>query len=125
MKLSDFRGEEAIEVLAEIIEPLALICADPEIAALNQKEGGTPMLAYVKPMLKNHSKEVIEILAILNKQPTEEYKAGLTLATLPLQVLELINDPEIQNLFYSQSQSPIDTSAISGSVTENTEAEEN
>ena len=83
------------------------------------------MLAYVKPMLKHHSKEVVEILAILNKQPTEEYKAGLTLATLPLQVLELINDPEIQNLFHSQSQSPIDLSAFSGSVTESTEAEEN
>ena len=125
MRLSDFRGEEAIEVLADIIEPLAFICADPEIIALNQQEGGTPMLAYVKPMLKNHSKEVVEILAILNRQPAEEYKATLTLATLPLQVLEMINDPEIQNLFHSQSQSPVDLSAFSGSVMESTEAEEN
>lgn len=125
MRLSDFRGEEAIEVLADIIEPLAFICADPEIQALNHTEGGTPMIAYVKPMLKNHSKEVVEILAILNRQSTEEYRAGLTLATLPLQVLELINDPEIQNLFHSQSQSPVDLSAFSGSVTESTEAEEN
>lgn len=123
MRLSDFRGEEALDVLADIFEPLALICADPEIQSL--REQPRPMMDYIKPILKNRKKEIIQILARLNNQPEEEYKANLSLVTLPLQILEFMNDPEIQSLFFSQSQSPAEPLASTGSVTENTEAEGN
>ena len=123
MKLSDFRGEEALDVLADIFEPLALICADEEIQKL--RETTHPMMDYIKPILKNRKKEIIQILARLNNQPEEEYKANLSLVTLPLQILDFMNDPEIQSLFFSQSQNPAEPLASSGSVTENTEAEGN
>lgn len=124
MKLSDYKGEEALDVLADIIEPLTMIIADGEIQELT-KQKKVPPIKYVKPAIKNHKREVIEILARLNKQSPEDYEKTMTLFTLPLQVLEFINDPEVQNLFTSQIQNLETPFADSGSVTENTEAKGN
>lgn len=123
MRLSDFKGEEAIDVLADIIEPLSIILIDEEIQKLAEKK--VAPLFYVKPILKVHKKEIIEILAILDRKTVEDYKKDLNLLTLPMQVLELINDPEVQNLFSSQGQSRIIPLASSGPAMENTEAEGN
>ena len=122
MKLSDYKGEEALDVLADIIEPLTYIIADEEIQKLS-KTPNTPMLAMVKPAIKNHKKELMIVLARLNKQTVEEYEKNVSLVTLPIQVLELINDPEVQSLFRSQVESRVTSLASSSSATENTEAE--
>ena len=128
MRLSDFKGEEALDVLADIIEPLTFIIADNDIQKLidesKDKEKQVPMIKYVTPAIKNHKTELIQILARLQNQSVEEYKENLSLVTLPMQVLEFINDPEIQKFFTSQSQSTETPSASSGSATENTEAKE-
>lgn len=129
MRLSDYKGEEALDVLADIIEPLTYILADKEIQQMRaeaiKEKKNLPMINFVKPAIKNHKTEIIQVLARLENQSVEEYKANLSLATLPLQVLEFINDPEIQKFFTSQSQSLTTQSASSGSVMENTEAKGN
>jgi ribonuclease D len=129
MRLSDYKGEEALDVLADIIEPLTFIIADDDIQKLieesQNKDKKVPMIKYVTPAIKNHKPEIIQILARLQNQSVEEYKESLSLVTLPMQVLEFINDPEIQKFFTSQSQSLGTPSASSGSATENTEAKEN
>ena len=124
MRLSDYKGEEALDVLADIIEPLTYILSDDEIQQLQKSEVPQPIIKFVKPAIKNHKKELIQILARLNNEAPEEYEQKVNLITLPMQVLELINDPEIQSLFQSQSQIQLTPLASSGSVTENTEAEE-
>lgn len=139
MKLSDYKGEEALDVLADIIEPLTFILADEEIQKMRAEEQKkreeaiknktpfrtTPLIKYVTPAIKNHKAEIIQILARLENQTPEEYKKDLSLVTLPMQVLEFINDPEIQKLFTSQSQNQETPSASFGSATENTEAKGN
>lgn len=122
MKLSDFKGEEALDVLADIIEPLTMVLADVEIQELAKSKPAP--VKYVKPMLKNHKGEIIEVLARLNNKPVEEYKKEVTLITLPKELLDLINDPEVQSLFHSQGQTVLTPLASSGSATENTEASE-
>ena len=122
MKLSDYKGEEALDVLADIIEPLSNIITDDEIQDL-AKNDKTPVLAMVKPAIKNHKKDLIEILARLENQPVEEYKEKMNLFTLPKQVLELLNDPEVQSLFSSQGKSQVTSLASSSSALESTEAE--
>lgn len=124
MRLSDYKGEEALDVLADIIEPLANIITDEEIQKMAKQEN-TPVLAMVKPAIKNHKKDLIAILARLENQPVEEYEKTMSLFTLPKQVLELLNDPEVQSLFQSQGKSEITSLASSSSATENTEAGEN
>lgn len=129
MRLSDFKGEEALDVLADIIEPITYILADKDIQKMRkeaaEEKKALPMISYVKPAIKNHKTEIIQILSRLNNQTPEEYEENLSLATLPVHVLELINDPEIQKLFISQSQTSAEQLASSGSVSENTEAKEN
>ena len=121
MRLSDYKGEEALDVLADIIDPLANIITDEEIQKM-AKEKDTPVLAMVKPAIKNHKKDLIAILARLENQPVEVYEKTMTLLTLPKQVMELLNDPEVQSLFQSQGKSEITSLASSSSATENTEA---
>lgn len=121
MRLSDYKGEEALDVLADIIEPLTIILTDKEIQDLS-KEKAAP-IKYVKPALKNHKSEVIGILARLENKPVEEFEKEVTIFTLPKLVLEFINDSEVQSLFRSQGQ--VTPLASSGSAMENTEAKEN
>lgn len=124
MRLSDYKGEEALDVLADIIEPLANIIADAEIQELSKKPN-TPIIAMVKPAIKNHKGDLIAILARLENMPVEEYSKKMNLLTLPKQVMELLNDPEVQSLFFSQGESHVTSLASSSSATENTEAEKN
>lgn len=107
MKLSDYKGEDAIEVLADIIEPLALILSDKDIRELlSNKKDGTAVapIKLVKPALKNHKREVLEILARIENMPVDEYAETVNVFTLPKQVLDFVNDPNVQSLFTSQHQ---------------------
>ena len=122
MRLSDIKGEEAFDTLADIIEPLTIIFTDEEIVKISKEENAPP-IKYVVPAIKNHKKEIIEVLARLENEPVEEYKKKVNLVSLPKQVLDLINDPEVQDLFTSQAQ--MTQLGSSGSAMENTEAKEN
>lgn len=99
MKLSELKGEKALDVLAEIIEPAVAIMQDKDVVT-NARKGNT--LGVVKVMCKSHKREVITILAALEEQNPDTYEVGLL--TLPAKLLELLNDPEIQRLFTPAGQ---------------------
>jgi hypothetical protein len=123
MRLSEFKGEEALDVLADIIEPITMIMTDKEIYELAKNQAQP--IQYISPMIKNHKPELIQILARLDNKTVEEYNKTLTLISLPKQILEMINDPEVQNLFQLQEENPAIPSASSSPATENTEAKGN
>ena len=114
MRLSDLKGEKALEALGEIIEPAVKIMQDPAVVSA-ARAGNT--LEIVKIMCKNHKKEIITILAVLDGEDPDTYEVSLL--TLPAKLLELLNDPEVQKLFTSPGQTEGETSF--GSVSENTE----
>lgn len=116
MKLSDFEGEQAIDVLADILEPASEIMSDKEM--VNLFKSGERLKA-VKMALKNHKKAVIEILAITEGADPATYKPKVL--TLPAKLLEIFNDPEVIGLFQLQGQ---EDKTSSGSATENIGAEE-
>lgn len=116
MKLSDYKGEDALEVLADLIEPAAEIFGDKEFARLYK----TNKMDAVKFALKNKGKAVITILAVLDREDPETYQPGLLV--IPTRLLEILNDPELVSLFTSQAQNAEKTS--SGPAMENTEATE-
>lgn len=124
MKLSDYKGEAALDKLAEIIEPLTTMLADPELQEI-AKQKNVATIKYAKPMLKNHKAEIIEILAALDNEPVETYRDKVTLFTLPAKLLEFLNDSEVQALFHSQAQSEVTPLPNFGPVMENTGAKEN
>ena len=98
MKLSEIQNENALDVLADIIEPTSLILADEEVKRIYQNE---PKLKLVSYILKNHKQSVIEIMARLDGKEPENYTFNLL--TLPRKLLELINEPELQELFTLQA----------------------
>ena len=99
MRLSDIHGEKAIDALADLIEPLSVIFADPEVQ--NSVKKDEPKMILCRKILKAHAKEVITILAILDGEKPELY--DVTLLSLPMKLLELLNDPEVQSLFTLQA----------------------
>lgn len=114
MRLSELKGEKALDALGEIIEPAVKIMQDPAVVAA-ARAGNT--LEIVKIMCKDHKREVITMLAVLDDQDPATYEVGLL--TLPAKLLELLNDPEVQKLFTQRGRTEGETP--SGSASENTE----
>lgn len=93
MKLSEYKNEDAIEVIADIIEPLSAIFTDDEIKKEKNK------MKAISKALKKYKKEVIQILARIDGVPVEKYECNAL--TLPIKVLEVMNDKEIQDFLES------------------------
>lgn len=101
MKLSEYKNEQAIEILGKLMAPVTKILADEKVK--KAYGNGDDKLGFMQALLQGHPKEIVEILAILDNTPVEEYEISLT--TLPKKVLEIINDEELRDFFASQGQS--------------------
>ena len=117
-KLSEYRNEEALNLLADIIEPCVVVFGDPDFIKVARSKD---TVEIIKCLLKSHQKSVIEILATLEGVPVEKYECNL--ATLPVTILQIVNDSDLIHFFKSQGQELVQTS--SGSATENTEDQDN
>lgn len=121
MRISDYKGEKALYKLAEMLEPITVIMTDEEVKNNLRKKSGR--MAAVKAMISKHAHAVIEIFGILDDvdmtKDYDKYAETVTLVTLPKRLLEILNDPDLMELFYSEGQN--DSSASSGSHTESTE----
>lgn len=117
-KLSDIKGEEAIEVLSEIVEPLFSIFSDAEVQEIVKAK--KPYVLAVKPALKGHKKEVLHIMATLEGKPDAEYAPNLL--ELPAMLIDFFNDPEVQTVLGSLFTSGSQELASTGSAPENIEA---
>lgn len=92
-KLSEIKGEEALDVLAEILVPITAIANDDEV-----KDGfETNVAMCVAIALKKHKSEVMDILAAIDGKPKEEM--DIDLLTLPTVMVEILNEPAVQSLF--------------------------
>lgn len=109
----DIKDEDALDVLAEVVEPISTICADEAIKKYRDK----PIATIVSYMIKNHKKEAMQILTAFSDG---EYHCNL--ATLAFDLFKLFSDETVQSLFKSSVQSGEQNA--SGSVTENTEETE-
>lgn len=133
MKLSDIKGERTLDVIAEIIEPIANIAADQTAAALFQRQrcpkGKKPkefMLERVKKsapaLIKGHREDIVQLLAALAGVTPEAYAESLNLFKLTSDIVDLMTDPEFLGLFPS-AETETDA-AVSGSASENTTVQE-
>ena len=113
MKLSEYQGEAALDLLADLIEPAGEIMSDKEIGEVFKKN----RFKAIGLAIKNHKKAVIQIMATMDGVPVDEYKCNVF--SLPVKILEILNDPEMIQLFQYQGQTGDANS--SGSASENTE----
>lgn len=112
MKLSDIRGDKALDVIADLIVPVSNIASDKEMAKVFQKsalpdgktmeEAAAERLMDAAPrLLKEHKEDIITILAAISLKDRDEYASGLNLASLLRDLYELINDSEFVGFFSS------------------------
>lgn len=122
MKLSEYRGDDALEVLAELIEPAVEILADADIAAAwrdknPNKTRGQKQLKAVSIAIKKHKEAVIAILAALDHETPDEYREKINVVTLPKKLLEVLNDKDLRNFFTSQEQTKDEPSGSASAST--------
>lgn len=94
-KFSDIKGEESLDVLAEILVPITAIANDEKVR--QGIETNVAMCASIA--LKEHREEVIEVLTAIDGRSKEEMLEDLDLLTLPTILIEILNEPTIQSLF--------------------------
>jgi len=94
MKLSEIKGEKALELLADIIDPLTTILADEEV-----KEAANDRVKAIQVVLRKYPAEIIYILALLNQEDPETYQPSLL--ALPKMLIELTEDEEFKAVFTS------------------------
>lgn len=114
-KLSEIKGEEAFDILAELVEPIANIAADKKAAELfgvrNLPEGMTVpeyvahrLKTAVPALMRNHKEDIVTVLSALSGVSRDEYFANLTLPTVINDFSDLMTDP-IFNAFFTTPQS--------------------
>lgn len=112
MKLSDIKGERTLDVIADLIDPIANIAADKEAAALFKREklpDGMDAREFVAQkikrsvpvLLKEHKADIIAILSTIGGTSPEEYASGLSIAKLTTDFVDLFTDGTFSALFTS------------------------
>lgn len=118
MKLSDFKDEKGVEIAAKLLPSITNIVTNEKTAAVQKAMEGTNgnLMEFASAMLQNSPRDVMNMLAILHEHDKKEYHCSA--ATVLVDTLSMITDPDLLALFGLQGQTP----ASSGSASENTEA---
>ena len=114
MRFSDFKGEEAVDVLADIMLPASDIITDEEFKKMC-RTAGIPYIKLAGYILKEHKSAVLDMYEPLMREP----KAEATPVKLVQLIMDIVQDPDLSNLFFSQGQS--EALKSSGSAMESTE----
>lgn len=118
MRLSDFKDEQGVEVVAKLLVPVCKIAANPNNEEAKKKAKNK--LEFASAMLQNNPAEIKEMLAIMNGVEPEEYHCNG--ATVMIGLLEMLADDEVMLLFGLQGKKTGPT--CSGAPSETTEAPE-
>ena len=129
MKLSDFKGEQAIDVLAQIMTPASHIISDEKFKKM-VKDGNT-YLAIAVYILQNHKEDILDMYEPLTQEDKTEATpiklVGMIMdivqdtalnVKLVGMIMDIVQDTALNDLFTSQGQNG--TSTPSGSAMENT-----
>lgn len=133
MKFSDIKGERALDVICELIEPIANIAADESAADIFQtkeKPEGQTVNDFIMnrlkkaypALLKNHRADLIKIAACINDCSEEEYTDSLSMKKILNDLADLISDPYFRSFFVSVPTPSGKES--SGNTAENTKAKQ-
>ena len=118
-KLSDYTGDKAIELWADLLDPITAILGDKKIAVAVQT--GKPKIEIAKAILKNHTKEATEILLRIDDTPIN----GINILIRLMALLSDVGENEEIKDFFGYAEQANKEEESSGSVMENTEDEEN
>lgn len=114
MKLSNIKGDRVLDVIADIIDPIANMVQDKDVAAMFKREAvpdgmdardffAKRMCKGLPVLLKSHKADIIAIMAAIEGVTPEQYAASLDFPKLFTDVMELVTDDAFLN-FLSSSE---------------------
>lgn len=104
-KLSNYKGEEAIELYADLLEPLSAIFSDEEIKELRKKKG-TPMAKIAAVSLRKYPKEIEGMLLRIDPEPID---GANIIKRLLVMFSDIGNTDELSDFFPSAVQEKSET----------------
>lgn len=119
--LADVKGDAALDLVADLIDPVTEIMSDPVVAAAyrgTEKEPGSKAKA-IKVAIKTHKKAITTILALMDEEDPKTYEPSAMV--IPVRLLQILNDPDMNSLFTLPDQTSEENT--SGSASENSKDE--
>lgn len=103
MKLSDIKGDRVLDVIADIIDPIANMVQDGDVAAMFRREAvpegmeardffAERMRKGLPVLLKGHKADIIAVMAAIEGVTPEQYAESLDFPKLFTDVMELLTD---------------------------------
>ena len=108
-KLSEIKGKDALDVLADVMGDISAICVDSEFEKVRKNSSRIEIVQY---LLRSHGEKILHIMAVLDGADPETYEPSLL--AIPAALLELVNDEDLISLF-----------RLGGTVTSSVSAMEN
>lgn len=110
MKLSEVKGERAIEVIADIIQPITNIAVDQQnlkLFRMERHDGESEREAAIRDLtgkipalLRTHKADVLAILCAVNGTDPKD----LSIVDIIKGAVDLVNDKDFMSLFLSAAQ---------------------
>lgn len=131
MKLSAIKGDRVLDVIADIIDPIANMAQDKDVAAMFKRKAvpdgmeardffAKRMRKGLPVLLKDHKADIITVMAAIEGVTPEQYAASLDFPKLFTDVMELVTDDALLD-FLSSSETGKGADAP-GSVSVSSEA---
>lgn len=98
MKFSEMTNEQAMDAVANLIDPFCDICSKELLGMIAEKD----FRGAAKKLLKEHKGAVITILATLDGEDPAAYRFNPF--TLVSKLVGVLNDPDVVQFFMSQLQ---------------------
>lgn len=103
MKLSDIKGDRVLDVIADVIDPIANMVQDKDVTAMFERKAvpegmdardffAERMCKGLPVLLKGHKADIIAIMAAIEGVTPEQYAASLDFPKLFTDVMELVTD---------------------------------
>ena len=103
MKLSDIKGDRVLDVIADIIDPIANMVQDKDVAVMFKREAvpegmeardffAERMRKGLPVLLKSHKADIIAVMAAIEGVTPEQYAKSLDFPKLFTDVMELLTD---------------------------------
>lgn len=117
-KISDFKNEKGLELLADLMESVSKILADREIvrALFAQRN-----LYAIRLIARDHKNEALDLLAYFNGVSKDEYSANAI--QMGKELFEILSDEDIAAFFTLPPSAAEDTSGDVTEVTPETDEE--
>ena len=114
-KLSDYKNEEAIELWADLIGPMARILGDEKTKSLVKTKSP---IDIAKGILAEHKSDAIEIMLRIDDTPVDGINVVTRLVGI---ILEIMNNEDLRSFFTSAGQETMQSASF-GSAMENIKA---